>query len=169
MKPWKFLPMLCIYQQLAIVQEWGSQVADLFPLSNLRHSRRRATIKEKAEAKNLFLPHRWDLRYFRNKLLHYDVGLENYSETKGMSKEGNYSKSVQQLCLLAICTSTFGPERMSQSPDYQRLPGKASPFTLDSWRAETQRRLASLWASTQEQPLWTPHASPDSPLRTPLL
>lgn len=58
MKPWKFLQMLCIYQQLAIVQEWGSQVADLFSLSNLKQSRRRATIKEKAEAKNLLLPHR---------------------------------------------------------------------------------------------------------------
>lgn len=58
MRPWKFLPMLCIYHQLAIVQERGSQVADLFSLSNLKHSGRRATIKGKAEAKNLFISHR---------------------------------------------------------------------------------------------------------------
>lgn len=56
MKPWKFLPMLCIYQQLAIVQEWGSQVADLFSLSNLKQSGRRATIKEKAKARIFFSP-----------------------------------------------------------------------------------------------------------------
>lgn len=56
MKPWKFLPMLCIYQQLAMVQEWGSQVADLFSLSNLKQSGRRATIKEKAKARIFFSP-----------------------------------------------------------------------------------------------------------------
>ena len=58
MRPWEFSVMLCIYQGLATAQEWGSQIADPFSLSKQKYSRRRAAMQTKAEAKNLFFPHR---------------------------------------------------------------------------------------------------------------
>lgn len=54
---------------------------------------------------------------------------------------------------------------MSQSPDYQRLPGKSSPLTLDSWRAETQEASRFPFEQARRNSLPEPHASPRLPTK----